>query len=74
MITDNDRRLFGEAFMDELVEWIGFKLEPGDVFSDADLTGWATDHGYIHADDAKPEHCDESDLERWAEGNGYTRD
>ncbi len=49
-MTDNMLRLaerFGEHFIQEIVQWIGFELEPEDVFEPRKLQEWAEANGYM---------------------------
>ena len=74
MITANDNRYFGEEILPYVIEWLAHNAEPAEVFGDDALGDWATKNDYIHVDDVGPDNCSDSDLEAWAEENGWIKD
>jgi hypothetical protein len=45
--TLNEDRLFGSAFLSDIIRWIGVEFVPEDVFDETDLEEWAKENGYV---------------------------
>ena len=47
MSSSSQDQKFGSKFLDDIVDWISDAMEPGDVFSESRLEGWAEANGYV---------------------------
>ena len=74
MSTANQDSAFGGVFLESIIEWIAENVDPEDVFEDRQLRDWAENNNFVSAGDVDVHHCQEIDLETWAEDNGYVKE
>lgn len=59
-------KIIGTQVLEDAIEWMKDNLEPSDIFDDKDLISYASGQ--------KPEKVfTQSELEEWAEENGYVK-
>lgn len=56
-----------DSILQDAIDWIQKNMNPDDVFTDDDLTSWATSKEIDSVFPAK-------ELEAWAESNGYSKE
>lgn len=39
--------VFGEEFLDKVIDWIKDNYEPDDIFDEGPLVAWARENGYV---------------------------
>lgn len=55
------------SLLEDSIDWVKSNLSPTDVFDEKELVNWATG---MEVDSIFPA----SDLEKWAEANGYVKE
>jgi len=73
MVTRDQHRKFGDAFLQSIIEWIKENIEPDEVFGEEAMEAvkkqWCKDYASTHF--APWELFARSDLEAWAEDEGF---
>lgn len=60
-----NEKAFGEAFLDDILNWISSDMDPDEVFEKSDLCDWIG--GNMEPDEV----YDHDILAEWAETNGF---
>ena len=69
MLTNEDYRRFGNAFYDEIIDFIRDNVEPEDLYTTDQLCEWAKgDHATLE------DMASLAELEKWALDNGFVKE